>query len=93
MVVPALRGDETLEKPYDRQLEYTMTGETGDASSFEKQMSEPDAQTLDNSQDRRIIRRVDWRVLPWLAILYAWSLIDRTNVRLDSRVDKVRVSC
>lgn len=38
------------------------------------------AHVTDSSQDKRILRRVDWHVLPWLAILYAWSLIDRTNI-------------
>jgi MFS family permease len=35
---------------------------------------------LDDSHDARIIRKVDRHVVPWLAVLYAWSLIDRTNM-------------
>lgn len=35
---------------------------------------------LDDSRDSDIVRKVDRNVLPWLALLYAWSLIDRTNM-------------
>ncbi|KAF7362252.1 MFS domain-containing protein [Mycena venus] len=32
--------------------------------------------------ERRIIRRVDWRLLPILGVLYALALIDRTNISI-----------
>ncbi|KAF7296090.1 MFS domain-containing protein [Mycena kentingensis (nom. inval.)] len=35
-----------------------------------------------NAMERRIIRRVDWRLLPILGVLYALALIDRTNISI-----------
>ncbi|ORY78191.1 MFS general substrate transporter [Protomyces lactucae-debilis] len=35
---------------------------------------------MDDTHDARIVRKVDRHVVPWLAALYAWSLIDRTNM-------------
>lgn len=34
----------------------------------------------DPAEIKRIIRKVDWRLVPPLAALYAMSLIDRTNL-------------
>ena len=35
---------------------------------------------LDPHEEKKLIRKVDWRLLPILGALYAISLIDRTNV-------------
>lgn len=64
----------------DKPLEDQVSNTSRNDAYLEKQMSPLEAHITDDSQDRRIIRRVDWHVLPWLAILYAWSLIDRTNM-------------
>lgn len=64
-----------VEKPLDTRL----SNVSGQHSSFDKEAALDPAIT-DATHDRRIIRRVDWHVLPWLAALYAWSLIDRTNM-------------
>ena len=29
------------------------------------------------ASDRKLIRRIDWHLLPWICILYALSLVDR----------------
>lgn len=29
------------------------------------------------SGDKKLIRRIDWHLLPWICILYALSLVDR----------------
>lgn len=31
-------------------------------------------------EERKLVRKIDFRVLPWLCILYGLSLIDRTNI-------------
>lgn len=64
----------------DKAEERRISNVSGETPSFEKEAAITDPSVLDDSQDRRIIRRVDFRVLPWLAALYAWSLIDRTNM-------------
>jgi sugar phosphate permease len=32
------------------------------------------------AKDKKLLRRIDLRVLPWICLLYALSLIDRTNI-------------
>lgn len=34
--------------------------------------------------DRKLIRRIDWHLLPWICILYALSLVDRSLVLIHS---------
>lgn len=74
------RGHDPLGRETDKALEERLSNTSANDAYLEKQMSPLEAHVTDSSQDRRIIRRVDWHVLPWLAILYAWSLIDRTNM-------------
>jgi hypothetical protein len=38
--------------------------------------SDTDSETFD-PEDTKLMRRIDWRLLPWMCILYALSLIDR----------------
>ena len=28
-------------------------------------------------EDKRLVRRIDWRLLPWISVLYGLALIDR----------------
>lgn len=35
---------------------------------------------LDDEAYRKVIRKVDFRLMPALGLLYAWSLIDRVNL-------------
>jgi hypothetical protein len=37
-------------------------------------------QERDDKETRRIIRKIDLRLLPTLAIIYAFALIDRVNL-------------
>lgn len=34
----------------------------------------------DDKATQRLIRKIDWRLLPFLALLYLLSFLDRTNV-------------
>lgn len=36
--------------------------------------------TLDEIEEKRLIRKIDWRLVPILGALYSIALIDRTNV-------------
>ena len=65
--------DAHVEKALSSLDDKILTAETEDAlAKF------PDL--MDDSRDAQIVRKIDRNVLPWLAILYAWSLIDRTNM-------------
>ena len=35
------------------------------------------------ASDRKLIRRIDWHLLPWICILYALSLVDRYDLSLQ----------
>lgn len=40
----------------------------------------PGPQEREDKETRRIIRKIDMRLLPTLAIIYAFALIDRVNL-------------
>lgn len=35
------------------------------------------------ASDRKLIRRIDWHLLPWICILYSLSLVDRYDLSLQ----------
>lgn len=35
---------------------------------------------LDGINEKALIRRIDYRLVPWLALLYLLSFLDRTNI-------------
>lgn len=35
---------------------------------------------FDEKETKRLIRKIDWRLLPFLALLYLLSFLDRTNI-------------
>jgi len=41
---------------------------------------------LDPVVVRKLLRKIDWRLMPGLGLLYAVSLIDRVNLSVVSRV-------
>jgi hypothetical protein len=41
----------------------------------------PPMETFDEIEEKRLIRKIDWRLLPILGALYSISFIDRGNVR------------
>jgi hypothetical protein len=30
--------------------------------------------------DKKLVRKLDWRLVPWLSLLYLLSFLDRTNI-------------
>ena len=65
------------------ELTPTRTGDTkiSDDALVDDKYAGHDINTLeDSSRDAYIKRRIDFRLLPPLAILYAFSLIDRVNL-------------
>lgn len=46
-----------------------------------------DENPADHAEVSRLLRRVDWRLMPALGVLYAFSLIDRVNLSAVSPSD------
>jgi hypothetical protein len=60
-----------------------MDGEQSKTTALqeEKSVNGNDASfEYDSIKERKLIRKIDWRLLPILGALYSISLIDRTNV-------------
>lgn len=47
----------------------------------QKKHESPMIQNFDGIDEKKLIRKVDWRLLPILGALYSISFIDRGNVR------------
>ena len=35
---------------------------------------------IDPQAERRLLRKLDWRLIPWLSLLYLMSFLDRTSI-------------
>jgi len=35
---------------------------------------------IDPIAEKKLIRKLDWRLIPWLSLLYLISFLDRTNI-------------
>ena len=35
---------------------------------------------VSNINEHKLMRRIDWHVVPWLAVLYLWNFLDRGNI-------------
>lgn len=66
------------EKSHEVQVEDLSRVETGQSGMSEAVMSEAD--------ERRLVRKVDFVLLPILCLLYACALLDRVNISA-ARVD------
>ncbi|TQN70360.1 putative transporter, partial [Colletotrichum shisoi] len=42
--------------------------------------SDPDRSGFDQAATKRLIRKIDWTLIPFLALLYLLSFLDRTNI-------------
>lgn len=42
--------------------------------------SEDDDYYIDPEAEKRLMRKLDWRLIPWLCLLYLISFLDRTNI-------------
>lgn len=69
----------TANLPSDGQTSPTITGEIKD--QFE---------ALTAQEEKKLLRRIDWRLLPLLSVMYVVKTIDAQNVRLSPRGDKLR---
>ena len=64
------------DKPDLTEMEVTKDSDSRDASAIEAQ---PEGATHDAKAVRRVVRKVDWRLLPILGALYTIALVDRSN--------------
>lgn len=73
----ATHGDEMI-IPYDQ--------EQRDAQELQEIYHVPMKEVLESHLDqdpkvvKRILRKVDWRLVPMLSILFMWAFIDRANL-------------
>jgi hypothetical protein len=51
----------------------------GEEIEFETR-SEVDDFYIDPEAEKRLVRKLDWRLIPWLCLLYLISFLDRTNI-------------
>lgn len=49
---------------------------TEDLKEWRSGWSDSDSESV-NMTESKLMRRIDWRLLPWMCVLYALSLIDR----------------
>jgi hypothetical protein len=42
--------------------------------------SEVDAFYIDPEAEKKLVRKLDWKLIPWLCLLYLISFLDRTNI-------------
>jgi hypothetical protein len=66
------------EKGYEDRKKWTSDSQsfTEDAREWKSGWSDSDSESV-NVADSKLTRKIDWRLLPWMCILYALSLIDR----------------
>merc|ERR1712072_625565 len=87
----------TLTHPHATLIDTTMSltpDSTSEKHRIEhKELASREATQLDNeTRDvdpqfaRRVVRRIDWRLIPMLSAVYAISLIDRTNISIARTV-------
>lgn len=53
-----------------------------DVDNQEQETSPVSQYDIDQKLQRKLIRRIDFRLLPWLALMYSISFVDRTNLGL-----------
>jgi hypothetical protein len=51
-------------------------------TSISRSCPEPSEQesTVDRDREKKLLRKLDWRIVPWIFILYFLSVEDRSNV-------------
>ncbi|TDZ28751.1 putative transporter [Colletotrichum spinosum] len=56
------------------------TGGVVDPSIEIEYASDPDRSGFDQAATKRLLRKIDWTLIPFLALLYLLSFLDRTNI-------------
>jgi hypothetical protein len=68
---------ETLGKPRDTRIENVENAEQQRAKEAGLYNEGVDTSAVD---ERRLLRRIDLRLIPWLSFLYLLSFLDRTSI-------------
>jgi sugar phosphate permease len=59
-------------------------GHSKHTASFEAKLEEPAEKLLaelpDGETERKLLRKLDWYLVPWLSLLYLLSFLDRTSI-------------
>lgn len=70
---------ETASIPDKRSAQQTTELHEAEQSNPLEDVYRPDVDTS-NVDERRLIRRIDWHVVPWLAVLYLLNFLDRGSI-------------
>jgi hypothetical protein len=66
-----------LKKPRDVEQRGTWPEHGGEKGATAVYNANVDVTSIDET---KLIRKIDWRLLPWLSLLYLLSLLDRTSI-------------
>lgn len=66
-----------VESPLSESKEYVIQHVESASSGYSSGEEQP---LFDEKATKRIIRKMDWNLLPFLALLYLLSFLDRTNI-------------
>lgn len=61
-----------------RQRSSPLVVSTGDSSSS----------VLDKNEEKKLLKKIDWRIVPWIFCLYFLSVEDRSNVGFAMTMNK-----
>lgn len=67
-----------MDGPYSTKVDIRQRSNTSVQSSQTAEST--DDKTIDRDQEKKLLRKLDWRIVPWIFILYFLSVEDRSNV-------------
>lgn len=72
--------------PYDNDkpevFEYENEKDTGTPARHTDSSAASDSDLAENNgvNEKAVVRKLDWHIVPWLSFLYLLSFLDRTNI-------------
>lgn len=61
----------------DRDFTHADQAEMGSVESPKLQQGQPESDDID---EKKVIRKIDWRLIPLLTLLYTLTFLDRVNI-------------
>lgn len=86
MTAPTQSSDEVQRSKTSLDAKY-VEKQVEDGPLSKESSSLENAMEWDETATKKLIRKIDWRLIPFLALLYLLSFLDRTNIgnaRLDT---------
>ena len=66
-----------LKRPQDVEQRETWPEHGGEKGATAVYNVDVDVSSIDET---KLVRKIDWRLLPWLSLLYLLSFLDRTSI-------------